>query len=89
MPEISLSAVVSEVNLIGSNPKEWWIDTGATRHICYNKELFHTFSPTDTGEKLFMGNSSISKVLGKGNIVLKMTSGKELTLKDVMYVPKI
>ena len=32
--DLNLLAVVSEVNLIGSNPKEWWIDTGATRHVC-------------------------------------------------------
>ena len=32
--DISLSAVVSEVNMVDSNPKEWWLDTRATRHIC-------------------------------------------------------
>ena len=26
--DINLSAMVSEVNLVGSNPNEWWIDTG-------------------------------------------------------------
>lgn len=26
--DINLSVVISEVNLVGSNPKEWWIDTG-------------------------------------------------------------
>ncbi|KAL5582162.1 hypothetical protein UlMin_014604 [Ulmus minor] len=31
--DIDLCAVISEVNLVGSNPREWWIDTGATRHI--------------------------------------------------------
>ena len=36
-----------------------------------------------------MGNSSTSEVLGKGNVVLKMTSETELTLKDVLYVPEI
>nr|GEX71289.1 ATP-dependent DNA helicase PIF1-like [Tanacetum cinerariifolium] len=36
-----------------------------------------------------MGNSSCSKVHGTGNIVLKMTSGKELTLKNVLHVPEI
>ncbi|KAL2461214.1 CCHC-type domain-containing protein [Abeliophyllum distichum] len=25
--EISLVVVISEVNLVGSNPREWWIDT--------------------------------------------------------------
>ena len=32
--DINLSTVVFEVNLAGFNPKEWWIDTGAIRHVC-------------------------------------------------------
>ena len=36
-----------------------------------------------------MGNSSSSKVEGQGKVVLKMTSGKELTLNDGLHVPKI
>ena len=31
--DINLSTMVSEVNFFGSNPKEWWIDTGAIRHV--------------------------------------------------------
>ena len=31
--DIDLTTVISKVNLIGSNPKEWWIDTGATYHV--------------------------------------------------------
>ena len=33
MFDIDLTVVISEVNLVGSNPKEWWIDIGATRHV--------------------------------------------------------
>ncbi|KAL2526929.1 CCHC-type domain-containing protein [Abeliophyllum distichum] len=28
--EMNLAAVISEVNLVGSNLREWWIDIGAT-----------------------------------------------------------
>ena len=73
--DINLSAVVSEANLVG-NPKEWWVDTGATRHICADKKMFTSYSTVDNFEQLFMGNSSTSKVEGQGKIVLKMTSGK-------------
>ena len=32
--DIYLTTVIFEVNLVGSNPKEWWIDTCATCHVC-------------------------------------------------------
>ena len=89
MSEIDLTAVISEVNLVGSNPMEWWIDTGANRHVCSDKMMFSTFEPIDTGEKVFMGNSATSDIKGQGKVVLKMTSGKELTLTNVLYVPEI
>ena len=51
--------------------------------------MFSTFVPIQNGQKLFMGNSATSDIEGKGNVVLKMTSGRNLTLKDVLYVPEI
>ena len=54
--DLDLTAVISEVNLVGSNPKEWWIDTGATRHVCSNKKMFSTFEQIENREKVFMGN---------------------------------
>ena len=36
-----------------------------------------------------MGNSSTSKVEGVGKVALKMTSGKVVTLNDVLHVPDI
>ena len=83
---ISFSTVVSEVNLVG-NTKEWWVDTEATRHICSDKKMLSSYEEINDGEQLFMGNSSTSKVEGKGKVILKMTSRKELTLNDVLHVP--
>ena len=87
--DMKLSAVVSEVNFIGSNTKEWWVDTGATHHVFSDKKMFSSYQNIDNGEQLFMGNSSSSNVEGQGKVVLKMTSGKELTLNDVLHVPEI
>ena len=36
-----------------------------------------------------MGNASSSMVEGKGDVVMNLTSGKKLTLMDVLFVPKI
>ena len=43
----------------------------------------------DNGDKLFMGTSATLEIQGVGTVVLKMTSGKELTFNDVLYVPEI
>ncbi|CAL1379522.1 unnamed protein product [Linum trigynum] len=83
-----LCAVLSECNLVG-NLREWWIDSGATRHVCAVKEMFTSYSLAKAEEKLFMGNSSTAKVEGYGKIVLKMTSGKVVALNNVLHVPEI
>ncbi|XP_076955593.1 uncharacterized protein LOC143630481 [Bidens hawaiensis] len=60
----------------GQSLKDWWVDTRATRHVCFDKSLFSTFKEVTNGEKVFMGNSATAEVKGEGNVVLKMTSGK-------------
>ena len=72
--DIDLTAVISEVNLVGSNSKELWIDTGVTRHVCSDKKMFSTFEPIETREKVFMGNSATSNIKEQSKVVLKMTS---------------
>ena len=51
--------------------------------------MFSTYNPLGNGEKIFMGNSSTSKIEENRKVVLKMTTGKYLTLKDVLHVPDI
>ncbi|GJW22064.1 retrovirus-related pol polyprotein from transposon TNT 1-94 [Tanacetum coccineum] len=82
-------AMISEVNLVGTNHGDWWIDTGATRHVCADKSMFHSFRAVDNGQKLYMGNSATADIKGEGDVVLKMTSEKELKLTNVLYVPEI
>ena len=43
--DINLCAMVSELNMVDSNPKSWWLDTGATKHICAVRDMFTTFEP--------------------------------------------
>ena len=66
--DINLTAMISECNMVG-NPKEWWIDTGATHHICANRSMFSFYTTVGGDEKLYMGNSSTSKVEGVGRLL--------------------
>ena len=63
--KISLSVVASKVNMVGSNPREWWIDVGATRHVRSDREMFTTFEPIIDGGMLFIRNSATSAIQGR------------------------
>ncbi|CAL9228858.1 unnamed protein product, partial [Arabidopsis halleri] len=66
--------------MTNESPMEWWYDTGATTHICINRDMFSTYQKCKSGENLMMGNVSHSKIEGTGKVVLKLTSGMSVTL---------
>ena len=41
--DYNLAVVVTKVNML-SDVKGWWIDTGATRHICLDKNMFSEYN---------------------------------------------
>ncbi|GAU45869.1 hypothetical protein TSUD_187020 [Trifolium subterraneum] len=67
----------------------WWIDSGATTHVCKDRFWFKTFVPVEDGSILYMGDDHFAPVEGKGNVVLEFSSGKTITLFNVLYVPKL
>ncbi|KAL3644355.1 hypothetical protein CASFOL_012287 [Castilleja foliolosa] len=83
-----LAAVVTEEVNVVKNRGQWFIDTGATAHVCGDRTLFSKYRPCE-GRKLSMVNQASSNVVGVGTIVLKMTSVKEITLNEVLHVPDI
>ena len=79
-------AIVSEVNLV-NNLSEWVLDIGATRHMYTNRNLCAEYEEVNDGENVFLGDARIAKVVGKGKVVLKLTSGKNLILNAILHVP--
>nr|GEY64542.1 hypothetical protein [Tanacetum cinerariifolium] len=68
---------------------DWWYDSGATTHVCNNRDLFKTYKETEYGHEVMMGDNHTSKVISSGNIEIQFTSGKKLTLMNVLHVPNI
>ncbi|GJU53779.1 putative reverse transcriptase domain-containing protein [Tanacetum coccineum] len=67
---------------------EVWIDSGATTHVCKDRCWFKTYEPVEDGSVLYMGDH-FAPVHGKGSVVLEFSSGKSITLFNVLYVLKL
>ncbi|XP_028223590.1 uncharacterized protein LOC114405140 [Glycine soja] len=80
-------AVITEINMIGGSDG-WWVDTGASRHVCYDRAMFKTYMNVEN-KKVLLGDSHTTIVAGTGDVELKFTSGKTLILKDVMHTPEM
>lgn len=64
---------------------DWYIDSGATGHICNNKNFFESFVEGKTNKSILRANSNRVKVHGIGTV--KLTIGEQsVTLKKVNYV---
>nr|GEW11082.1 zinc finger, CCHC-type [Tanacetum cinerariifolium] len=67
----------------------WWIDFGATTPVCKDRCWFKTYKSVEDGSVLYMGDDNFALVHGKGSVVLEFSSGKSITLFNVLYVPKL
>ena len=67
----------------------WFVDTGATVHVCGHRESFSTYHPMPQGTVVVCADGHRAEVLGKGDVRLKFTRGEWVTLRDVLHVPTI
>ncbi|XP_057536323.1 uncharacterized protein LOC130814250 [Amaranthus tricolor] len=63
---LNLSSMDSNVNIVQDDDMSWWIDSGASRHVCKSKHWFKTLHNVVDGENLYMGDNSSIEVHGKG-----------------------
>ncbi|GKD90926.1 zinc finger, CCHC-type containing protein, partial [Tanacetum coccineum] len=46
----------------------WWIDSGATTHVCKDRCWFKTYEPVEDRSILYMGDDHLAPVHGKGSV---------------------
>ncbi|GJY95462.1 zinc finger, CCHC-type containing protein [Tanacetum coccineum] len=70
----------------------WWIDSGATTHVCKDRCWFKTYEPVEDGSVLYMGDDHFAPVYGKGrfgyynNGMFMLNLNKVLDDSDSVYM---
>lgn len=66
----------------------WYLDNGASNHMCGRKELFTELDETVHGQITF-GDNSHAEIKGKGKVVITQRNGENKYISDVYYVPAL
>nr|GEU77464.1 zinc finger, CCHC-type [Tanacetum cinerariifolium] len=80
---------VSEAFFVQDDDVAWWVDYGATVHICKDRCWFKTYESLNDRSILHMGNESTALVHGHGCVDLRFSSGKVVSLMNVLHVSNI
>ncbi|GJR95241.1 zinc finger, CCHC-type containing protein [Tanacetum coccineum] len=80
---------VSEAYFVQDDDVAWWVDSGATVHVCKDKCWFKTYESLNYGSILHMGNESAALVHRRGCVDLRFSSRKIVSLFNVLHVPNI
>ena len=74
-----------------NNSEDWYIDSGCSNHMIFNKSLFSSYT-TGTFSEVDFGNLERAKIAGFGDIVIKINnpkSNKDIKIKNVLHVPDL
>ncbi|GJW95411.1 zinc finger, CCHC-type containing protein, partial [Tanacetum coccineum] len=62
---------------------------GATTHFCKDRCWFKTYEPVEDRSVLYIGDDHFAPVHRKGSVVLELSSGKSITLFNVLVVVRL
>ncbi|PWA67773.1 hypothetical protein CTI12_AA314190 [Artemisia annua] len=66
----------------------WYLYFGSSAHVCYSRDMFVDYNPKRNHEVILDNNDRVD-VAGIGTVVLRFTTGKVLTLSNVLHIPQI
>ncbi|GBP96639.1 Retrovirus-related Pol polyprotein from transposon TNT 1-94, partial [Eumeta japonica] len=79
-------SLVAAANRGVRKPSAWCIDSGATSHMCCERDSFSTIQ--DNNDVISLPNKKSLCAKGKGVVIVRI-NGHNITLKDVLYSPEL
>ena len=70
----------------------WYVDSGATRHMTFQKNLLLDFVEFNKPSRIYLGDNRVISATGEGKVKIPCIDGANkivLTLEKVLFVPEL
>ena len=81
-------SVLTACSVVSLSDDVWILDSGASFHMCPNREWFTTYEKINGGSVL-MGNDAVCRVMGIGTVRIKCHDKVVRTLTEVRHIPDL
>ena len=71
-----------------TDKESWIVDSGCTKHISNNRDLFTSLEEATNGDYVVAAEGGTAEIKGKGTVMID-TGLRKLYLKDTLYVPAL
>ena len=68
--------------------ESWVVDSGASFHATPHRNYFQDYVQGDFGQ-VYLGDDKPCKIVGKGNVKMKLQNENQWLLKEVRHVPDL
>ena len=68
--------------------ESWVVDSGASFHATPHINYFQDYVQGDFGQ-VYLGDDKPCRIVGKGNVKMKLQNGNHWLLKEVRHVPDL
>jgi hypothetical protein len=75
-------------NAAGSCNTAWFLDSGASNHMCGRREFFTKLDISVRGS-VKLGDDTSVEIEGRGTILFTCRNGKHLALEQVYFIPRL
>ena len=83
-----MNSLIKNSKKVGNH---WYLDSGATQHMCFDRNVFTSFRDIQP-KKVVMGDNSCMEAVGEGEVRVQLSVGAkvlDVRLTKVLYVPKL
>lgn len=71
----------------GTVNSSWYIDSGASAHVCKDRAEFKTYSPRTDFDHVVLGDNTHLEVKGAGQVQIRLADDEWIVLHGVLHVP--
>ncbi len=70
-----------------ANDPTWYVHTGATQHMCYERESFINYQACESWQVVFLGDNTIHQIARQREVAIKLLYGKVKQIPNYLHVP--